>query len=276
MSLQDQLDALKAERQVNTPLAATLARQRAVGQTIASRLAERAVRAGDRVPPFRLRDGNGAAFSSDDALRLGPMLIVFYKSRWCPYCNLELSAIESTSDRIRSAGASIVAVSQQTPAESVQTVRLNGLSFRSLVDRRGGVANAFGLRWKAPTELPAVRDGGGEDPAVFNGETSCAFTMPARYIVGADGTVVYADVSIDYTQRGDPSELLPILDHLRRIRTLAGTRAWPPAGLEPKLQKACPCVPMGHESVPRSASRWQDPECEASRRQERPASLRRF
>jgi peroxiredoxin len=200
MSLQDQLDALKAERHVKTPLPVTLARQRAVG---------------DRVPSFRLRDGDGAAFSSDDALRVGPVLIVFYRGRWCPYCNLDLSAIESASGKIRSVGASIVAVSQQTPAESVQTVRLNGLSFRSLVDRHGRVANAFGLRWKASAELRAVQDGCGPDPAVFNGETSWTFTMPARYIVGADGTVAYADISIDYTQRGDPSELLPVLDRLR-------------------------------------------------------------
>jgi peroxiredoxin len=276
MSLQDQLDALKAERYVKTQLPVTLARQRAVGQLLASRLAESAVRAGDRVPSFRLRDGDGTAFSSDDALRLGPVLIVFYRGRWCPYCNLDLSAIELASDKIRSAGASIVAISQQTPAESVQTVRLNGLSFQSLVDRRGRVANAFGLRWKASAELPAVQDGCGGNPAVFNGETSWTFTMPARYIVGADGMVAYADVSIDYTQRGDPSELLPVLDHLRRIRTFAGTRAGSHAGPEPELQKTCPCVPMAHESVPRCAPRWQDPGCEASRRQERPASLRRF
>jgi peroxiredoxin len=214
MSLQDQLDAVKAERYSKTPLHATLARRRAVDQLLALGLAERALHAGDRAPFFRLRDGSGATFSSDDALRVGPVLIVFYRGRWCPYCNVDLAAIELASREIRSAGASIVAVSQQTPVESLQTVRLNGLSFRSLVDRHGRVASAFGLRWKASAELRAVQEECGVDLAAFNGDAAWTLTMPARYIVGVDGTVAYADISVDYTQRGDPWELLPVLDRL--------------------------------------------------------------
>jgi peroxiredoxin len=215
MTLQDQLDALKAECCAKTPLLVTEARRRAVDQLIAAGLAEKAVHAGGRAPSFRLRDGNGATFSSDRALCAGPVLIVFYRGRWCPYCNLDLSAIESASAEIRSAGASIIAVSQQTPAESLQTARLNGLSFRSLVDRHGRVANAFGLRWKASAELRTVQAECGADLAAFNGEASWTMTMPARYIVGRDGKVAYADISVDYTRRGDPLELLPVLDRLR-------------------------------------------------------------
>jgi peroxiredoxin len=222
MSLQDQLDALKAERYAKTPPHATLARQSAVDRLLASGLAERALRAGDRAPSFRLRDGTGATFSSDNALRVGPVLIVFYRGRWCPYCNVDLAAIELASREIRSAGAFIVAVSQQTPAESLQTVLLDGLSFASLVDRHGRVANAFGLRWKASAEIGAAREECGVDLAAFNGDSGWTLTMPARYIVGADGTVEYADISVDYTQRGDPSELLPILDRLRARQASSG------------------------------------------------------
>jgi peroxiredoxin len=215
MPLQAQLDALKAERYARTPLHATLALQRAVDQLLASGLAERALQAGDRSPSFRLRDGSGATFSTDNALPVGPVLIVFYRGRWCPYCNVDLAAIESTAREIRSAGASIIAISQQTPAESLQTVHLNGLSFGSLVDRHGRVANAFGLRWKVSAELRAVQEECGVDLAAFNGDAAWTLAMPARYIVGADGTVAYADISVDYTQRGDPSEVLPVLDRLR-------------------------------------------------------------
>jgi hypothetical protein len=38
--------------------------------------------------------------------------------------------------------------------------------------------------------------------------------MPTRYVVASDGTIEYADISIDYTRRGDPSELIPVLAHL--------------------------------------------------------------
>jgi peroxiredoxin len=215
VSLQDRLDALKAERCANTPPHATSVVQRSVDQLVESGLAKRALHAGDRVPFFRLHDSCGAAFSLDEALCVGPLLIVFYRGRWCSYCNLDLTAVESASREIGSAGASIVAISQQTAAESRQTVRLNGLSFPSLVDRHGRVANAFGLRWRTSAALRAIRGECGADLTVFNCRASWTLTMPARYVVGTDGTVVYSDISVDYTQRGDPSELLPVLDRLQ-------------------------------------------------------------
>ncbi|MDI4238483.1 redoxin domain-containing protein [Bradyrhizobium sp. Arg237L] len=90
MSLQDKLDALKAERLAKTPPKVTLVRQRAVEELAASGLAERAMHAGEQAPSFQLRDGYGEAFSSREALRRGPIVLVFYRRRWCPYCNVEL------------------------------------------------------------------------------------------------------------------------------------------------------------------------------------------
>ena len=40
--------------------------------------------------------------------------------------------------------------------------------------------------------------------------------MPARYVIGRDGIIAYGEVNPDYTQRPDPSELLAVLDRLRR------------------------------------------------------------
>jgi peroxiredoxin len=214
MLLQDKLDALKAECLARTPPKVTLVRQRAVEALATSGLAERAVHAGEQAPAFRLLDGHGRPFSSREAPGRGPIVLVFYRGRWCPYCNHELRAIEAASHDIRSLGASLVAVSQQTPDNSLETQRRNRLSFMSLVDAGGSVAHAFGLRWKASDELRAVEEGCGADLAAFNGDPSWTLTMPARYVVTPGGTIEYADISVDYTRRGDPSELIPVLAHL--------------------------------------------------------------
>ncbi|MDY0885906.1 peroxiredoxin-like family protein [Dongia soli] len=215
MPLKDQLDALRAEDYARALPDVTLARQRAVDDLMASGLGERAVRAGSLAPAFRLRDGNGVVVSSHKWLFAGPMVLVFYRGRWCPYCNLDLRAIEAAADDIRSLGASILAVSQQTSYESRETVRLNALTFPSLVDRGGKLAYAFGLRWKASAELRAVEKACGVDLALLNGEPSWTLTMPARYIVAPDGMVEYTDISVDYTRRCDPADLLPVLRRLR-------------------------------------------------------------
>ena len=88
------------------------------------------------------------------------------------------------------------------------------LSFASLVDAGGNVGHAFGLRWKVSDELRAVEEGCGVDLTAFNGDPSWTLTMPARYVVAPDGMIEYADISVDYTRRGDPSELIPVLAHL--------------------------------------------------------------
>ena len=148
MLLQDKLDALKAECLAKTPPKVTLVRQRAVEGLAASGLAERAMHAGEQAPAFQLRDGYGGAFSSREALRRGPIVLVFYRGNWCSYCNIDLRAIESASHDIRSLGASLVVVWQQTPRNSLETQRRNELSFSSLVDAGGKsrTLSAEGLR----------------------------------------------------------------------------------------------------------------------------------
>lgn len=215
MRLQDELDALKAECCEHTPPHIRRIRQETIDDLTSSGIAERAVHAGDHAPEFRLSDPDGKTISSYAVLANGPVLIAFYRGGWCPYCNLDLRAIQAVVGQFRSSGVSIVAISQQSPYESRSTERMNGLSFPSLVDRGGKVARAFGLRWKLSRELRAAEIESGLDLAAVNGESSWTLTMPALYVISADGIVEYADISADYTRRCDPSELSPMLNHIR-------------------------------------------------------------
>jgi peroxiredoxin len=211
MRLQDELDAVRERCYQDTPPHITRVRQAAIDELVSSGVAERAIRAGDRAPGFRLRDPAGKAFSSCDLLSAGPVLIVFYRGRWCPYCNADLRAIEHFSRELASSGASIVAISQQSADEGRATERMHDLSFPTLVDRGGKVARSFGLRWKLSQELRTAELESGLDLAAVNGESSWTLTMPARYVVSPQGIVEYADISADHTRRCDPTELFPVL-----------------------------------------------------------------
>jgi peroxiredoxin len=215
MRLQDELDAVRERCDENTPRHIGRVRQEAIDDLVSSGVAERAIRAGDHAPGFSLRDPDGKAISSYDLLSSGPVLIIFYRGRWCPYCDVDLRAIEAVARELRSSGVSIVAVSPQSAHESRATERVHGLSFPSLVDRGGKVARAFGLRWKLSRELRAAELESGLDLAAVNGESSWTLTMPARYVISPDGIVEYADISADYTRRGDPTELFPVLSRIR-------------------------------------------------------------
>ena len=215
MSLQDQLDAYKALPKPDFRPEFGQIAGRTIVALIASGQASRALQVGDRAPTFELPDPEGLQMVSTEWLANGPLVVSFYRGVWCPFCNIELKALEAARDAIAARGASLVAISQQTLANNRKSVRENALTFPLLSDRGGEVGCAFGLRWTVPEEMRDVhRQLGGPLP-LFNGEDSWTLPMPGRYVIAQDGLIAYAEVNPDYTKRPEPSDLFPVLDRLR-------------------------------------------------------------
>jgi peroxiredoxin len=223
MALQDRLDAFKADfeagrlaRKPTKEIIDTM--RRATTELINRAQAQRAKKAGDAAPAFTLKDPEGKLVSSRDLLAKGPLVVSFYRGVWCPYCNLELQALQAALPEVVARGASLVAISPQTAPNSRKSQRDNKLEFPILSDVRSEVADAFGIRFALPEYLVEVYKGFGNDLAIVNDDPSWVLPMPARYVIGTDGIIAYAEVNPDYTKRPDPSELLPVLDRLSASR----------------------------------------------------------
>jgi peroxiredoxin len=217
------LDAFKADFEAgrppyNVPPSVIETMHRATAELIASGQAERAKKAGGTAPSFTLDDQDGRPVSSAALLTKGPLVLTFYRGVWCPYCNMELSAIEAALPEIKARGASVVAISPQTQPNSRKSARQNHLTFPILSDAGGDVAEAFGLRFALPDYLVELYKSLRNDLPSFNADPSWTLPMPARYVIGSDGVIAYAEASPDYTKRPDPSELLPVLDKLAARR----------------------------------------------------------
>lgn len=220
MALQDRLDAFKADfesgRWLFKPSDEALdIMHRATAELIDSAQAQRARKVGDAAPEFTLLDPDGKPVSSRELLVRGPLVLSFYRGAWCPYCNLELQAVQSALPEITARGANLVAISPQTAPNSRKSQRDNKLGFPMLSDVRSQVANAFGIRFALPDYLVDLYKSFKNDLPVFNDDPSWVLPMPARHVIGTDGIIAYAEVNPDYTRRPDPSELLPVLDRLR-------------------------------------------------------------
>ena len=220
MALQDRLDAFKADfvagKLAFKPTKERLAlMERAANELIQSGQVQCAKKAGDVAPQFTLTDAEGNPVSSRDLLARGPLVVSFYRGVWCPYCNLELQALQATLADITLRGASLVAISPQTSANSRKSQRDNKLAFPILSDAKSEVANAFGIRFALPDYLAETYAAFGNNLPVINDNPAWVLPMPARYVIGTDGVIAYSEVNPDYTQRPDPSELLPVLDRLR-------------------------------------------------------------
>ena len=216
MSLQDKLDAFKADFKGGkapffAPPEIHPVMERATAELIASGQAERALRAGDKAPVFTLNDPNGTPVSSEELLAKGPLVISFYRGVWCPYCNMELQALQEALPSFEALGASLVAISPQNAVNSRKSVRQNQLGFPILSDTHNDVAAAFGLRFALPDYLVELYKQLKNDLPAFNGDPSWTLPMPARYVIGQDGTVLYSEVNPDYTHRPEPADMLPAL-----------------------------------------------------------------
>lgn len=217
--LQDRLDAFKADFEAgkppyNVPPSVIETMHRATDELIASGQADRAKKAGDIAPQFILNDPDGHPVSSAELLARGPLVVTFYRGVWCPYCNMELEAIQAALPAIEARGATVVAISPQTQPNSRKSTRQNKLTFPILSDTLGHVGETFGLRFALPDYLVELYKSLKNDLPSFNADPSWTLPMPARYMIGTDGVIAYAEVNPDYTRRPDPSELLPVLDKL--------------------------------------------------------------
>lgn len=222
MTLQAKLDAFKADLEkgnlpFSMPPAAIKTMHRATTELIASGAAANALRAGQRAPIFTLNDADGQPVSSAALLSKAPLVLSFYRGVWCPYCNMELQALQDILPEFARMGATLVAISPQTEANSRRSMRENDISFPILSDPHGDVAAAFGVRFVLPAYLVEQYKALNIDLPVFNGNPDWTLPMPARYVIGQDGMILYSEVNPDYTRRPEPKYMLPPL------RRAAGT-----------------------------------------------------
>jgi peroxiredoxin len=211
MGLQRQLDELTAQLRSLVPAERLATVDRAAEELVHSGLAERALKAGHQAPGFELPDGDGMLWRSEDLLRSGPLVIIFYRGRWCAYCNAQLAALQELHRQIAVAGASLVAISPQTQKHSYMTRDMHKLRFPVLSDQGNQVARRFGLVYRLPPELQAMYEGIMTKLPGYNGDRSWELPLAATYVVQQNGKISYARVDADWRHRPEPDELLQVL-----------------------------------------------------------------
>ena len=216
MTLQAKLDAFKADFEAgkppySVPRSVIDTMHRATDELIASGAAGRALKAGDIAPLFVLKDAGGRSVSAAELLAQGPLVVSFYRGVWCPYCNMELQALEEALLAFREVGANLVAISPQNAVNSRKSIRMSGLDFPILSDPGNRTAAAFGLRFELPDYLIELYKTLKNDLPAFNGDASWTLPMPGRFVIGQDGVIRYAEVNPDYTHRPEPADMLPAL-----------------------------------------------------------------
>ena len=210
MTLAEDLAARAAQGRANLPQATQDMYQRALAELDASGTAERALREGATAPDFELPNQVGEMVRLSDLLRSGPVILSFYRGQWCPFCNLELRALQRAMEDIEAAGATLVAVSPNTPDNSMTVVEKHGLSFPVLSDHDNGVARQFNLVYEMTAENIENYQEKGRDVAAMNGSDRWELPIPATYVIDGDRVIRYAFVDSNHRVRAEPAEVVRI------------------------------------------------------------------
>ena len=180
----------------------------------ASGIANSSLGVGAKVPEFTLPNADGTMVSLSSLLAKGPMVIAFYRGGWCPYCSIELRALQNKLHLITAAGATLVAVSPQTPDNSLSTVEKLELAYPVLSDEGNQVAETFGLVFSLPEALREVYVKLGIDLPAANGDNTFRLPISATYVLRTDGTVAWRFADPDYTKRAEPDDVIAALTEL--------------------------------------------------------------
>jgi peroxiredoxin len=206
-TLADQLQARSASSKADAATKAKM--QRAIEELAASEIVASALKKGDKLPDFSLpKTSGGENFILSEALEKGPVVLVYYRGDWCPYCNLQLAEYQNLIGEFSAAGAQVVAVSPQTVENSKYADGENPFDFEVLVDPDNRFAREIGIVFELPEYLQEVYKDFGIDLHVANGSEKMELPLSATYIIGQDRKIAYSYLEEDYTKRAEPSEVL--------------------------------------------------------------------
>ncbi|HSJ83212.1 MAG TPA: redoxin domain-containing protein [Acidimicrobiia bacterium] len=210
MSLAEELAQRASQGWADLPPERRAMYERAAEALEASGIEERVLREGDTAPDFELPDAMGRPVRLADLREKGPVIVSFYRGQWCPFCNLELRGLQRALGEVESAGATLVAISPNTPDVTMSTVEKLELEFPVLSDYDNLVAKQFNLVYEMIPENIEMYLDHGRDIGTLNGTGKWELPIPATYVIDRKGMIRYAFVDLNHRRRAEPSEVAAI------------------------------------------------------------------
>ncbi|UTA48391.1 peroxiredoxin family protein [Simiduia sp. 21SJ11W-1] len=171
---------------------------------------------GTAVPAFKASAHTGEPVSQKDLLAAGkPLLVIFYRGGWCPYCNLQIRQLTEAYNQFAKRNVELVLISADKVDGAALAQRRYEIPFPVLADPELSAHEAFNVVMTLSPELVETYKGYGIDVEQWSGKTHHKFALASAFIVNPQGKVQWAHVSEDYKSRPSVPQLLGVIDGLK-------------------------------------------------------------
>lgn len=211
MNLTEQLAAYAHQSASRFPEATKAIMRNAIKELENSNIGKLAYKKGQQIPNIALPNANGKTVNIQEELKNNKVVLTFYRGGWCPYCNLELKALQEKLGEIEAKGAKLIAISPESPDNSLSTTEKNALSFDILTDTNNEVARSLGLVYELPQNLISLYHEFGINLEQSQGMQSNELPIAATYIINQDGIIDYDFIEEDYKLRAEPAAVIAAL-----------------------------------------------------------------
>ena len=207
-ALQDQLDEITANTRHLVQQERLAIGERAIAELFETGIEDRILPVGATAPAFALNDATGRPVRSEDLIALGPLVVKFFRGRWCSYCATELEAWRDIYGRLCEHEALLVAISPQTERQSDFMCGQHGLPFPVLSDPENKVAEKFGLVYTLPDYMRSYYRSILVNLPFMNGDDSWRLPIPATVVIARDHKIIFAEAHADFRVRPEPEDAI--------------------------------------------------------------------
>lgn len=169
---------------------------------------------GDRVAGFSVRSIDGTPVRWEELLDRSPLLVIFYRGGWCPYCNLQIRQLTQAYPEFEERGILPVLISvDETDAASL-VQRSYEIPFPVLSDPDLHALEAFRVTMEVDEKTRERYRDYGIDLGAWSGKDHHKIAVPSAFFVDENGIVRWAHSSRDYRVRPSPQQLLDAADRI--------------------------------------------------------------
>lgn len=207
MKLNETLRNIQEEMGKQLPIDILKVFGQSLQELMALKIETHALQVGDLAPDFTLRGTDGQPVSLYNILVHNPVVLIFFRGNWCPFCMAELTHYQEAINNKIVDKATVIAISPQTVRLNLEAAEKNGLEFKILSDQGNKVANQYGLVFTLQENIREIYKNIGADLALFNDDDSYTLPIPATYLINKNRKIEFASVNANYMERADICEI---------------------------------------------------------------------